>query len=131
MDKTTPSESNPFDQWRDECPKCHNRDCFTVFEFTDSTGKKRYPEARLHADGFDTNLPDAFVKKHGADTDEEKVRCDKCGEIFTLDELQLPEKCEKCGQEKRVFMHNCSCSSNCPEKYGCPECDDSCEQCAG
>jgi ribosomal protein S27E len=89
--KSKQKNPNPFDQWRTDCPKCHNRDCLTVFAFTDATGKQRHPDARLCPDGFETGLPERFVKKHGGDTDKERVRCDSCGEIFTLDDLKLPE----------------------------------------
>lgn len=82
-----PTEPNLFAQWRADCPRCHNRDCLAVFEFTDNAGRKRNVESRLHPDGFETGLSDAFVRKHGGDTDEEKVRCDVCGVVFELHEL--------------------------------------------
>lgn len=39
-----------------------------------------------------------------------------------------PERCD-CGRIKKTFMHNCSGSSNMPEFFGCPECDDRCGFC--
>lgn len=38
------------------------------------------------------------------------------------------EYCE-CGEELKHFIHNCSGSSNMPEIYGCPVCDDTCGFC--
>ena len=34
-----------------------------------------------------------------------------------------------CGETKRNFMHNCPNSSNMPEIFGCPKCDDVCPFC--
>ncbi len=39
-----------------------------------------------------------------------------------------PERCE-CGTIKKHFVHNCSGSSNMPEVFGCPKCDDTCGFC--
>lgn len=39
-----------------------------------------------------------------------------------------PKRCE-CGQFKKSFVHNCSGSSNMPEIFGCPKCDDNCGFC--
>ena len=41
------------------------------------------------------------------------------------------EICEKCGETKTYFMHNCPISSDMPEIYGCPNCDDHCAFCIG
>lgn len=37
--------------------------------------------------------------------------------------------CDKCGRQLQNFMHNCDGSSNMPEIYGCPKCDDNCPLC--
>ena len=74
-----------FDQWVSECPKCHNRQCLTVYEVTlVAVQKKHYIESPLLPDGFDvqTNFKDAS-------TEDEKVRCDNCGEIFDLSDLRI------------------------------------------
>lgn len=42
--------------------------------------------------------------------------------------INKQDLCE-CGTEKRTFMHNCPTSSNMPEIYGCPSCDDTCSSC--
>jgi len=39
------------------------------------------------------------------------------------------EVCDICGRELKNFIHNCSGSSNMPEIYGCPMCDDKCPLC--
>lgn len=40
------------------------------------------------------------------------------------------EYCECCGEEMKNFMHNCPESSDMPEIYGCPTCDDKCGFCS-
>jgi uncharacterized protein YbaR (Trm112 family) len=87
--KQAPAETpSPYAQWVDECPKCHNRDSLTVFEVTlASTGETFHIESRLFPDGFEFD-PGPQVKD--ASTEEEKVRCDTCGQQFRLDELSLP-----------------------------------------
>lgn len=39
-----------------------------------------------------------------------------------------PERCD-CGKLKKSFVHNCNGSSNMPEIFGCPKCDDTCGFC--
>jgi hypothetical protein len=81
--------SAPYDQWRDDCPKCHNRDCLIVFEVKQATtGRAYHPESALRPDGFyfAPDNPD-----DDASTYDEKVRCDLCGAVFGLCELELPE----------------------------------------
>lgn len=84
------ADEDEFVQFRDECPKCHNRDCLTVFEFKlVATGKTEYADdVKLEPDGFDVSeyLPEGV--KDGS-TEDEKVRCDTCGEVFTLDDLMV------------------------------------------
>ena len=84
--RTVPPE---YRQWVDECPKCHNRDCLTVFSVTlVETGETYHIESPLYPDGFEFD-PGSDYKS--ASTEDEKVRCDTCGQQFTLDELYLPE----------------------------------------
>ena len=73
--------------FKTHCPYCKVDGLLLVIEFEDITGKKRYPDARLEAGGFDTNLPERFVEKHGSDTDCERVKCEACLKEFSLTEV--------------------------------------------
>lgn len=77
-----------YNQWHTDCPKCHNRDCLTVFEVTlAATGETHYPESRLMSDGFDVGVDDNEMEDQS--TEDERVRCDTCGATFFLTELHL------------------------------------------
>lgn len=77
-----------FDQWITECPKCHNRDCLTVFQVTlVATGETIYPETPLHSDGFVVDPENKYDHLKDQSTEDETVRCDTCGEVFELFEL--------------------------------------------
>ena len=77
---------NEFAQWTDECPKCHHRECLVVYEVTQaSTGIVHQIESELYPDGF-VFFP---MDDGGGSTEEEKVRCDSCGEVFDLSDLVL------------------------------------------
>jgi uncharacterized protein YbaR (Trm112 family) len=74
-----------YNQWATECPRCHGQDCLTVFEATiSSTGEKFHPKSRLFADGFEAG-------DENTSTEDEKIRCDSCGEMFELRDLALEE----------------------------------------
>lgn len=79
-------------QWVDECPKCHNRNCLTVYQvFLCAANKTIYPETKLTPDGFETDPEGEYAKYKDHSTENEKVRCDTCGEIFDLSDLTIPE----------------------------------------
>lgn len=81
-----------YDQWTEECPKCHNRECLTVFQvMMVATGETVYPETRLFKDGFIVDPTGDLKHLNDQSTTDEKVRCDTCGEIFELSDLFIPE----------------------------------------
>lgn len=92
--KTEKRPRRETDQWVDECPRCHHRDCLIVFKVTMvETGHAEYPETPLHPDGFEVD-PRGELPHDMKDfsTQDEEVRCDSCGMVFALEDLYLPEE---------------------------------------
>lgn len=83
-----------YDQWTTECPRCHNQaHHLTVVEATlAATGRTIYPDTPLYPNGFE--VPLSIYRGKDASTEDEKVRCDNCGEIFELSDLALKEEKE-------------------------------------
>lgn len=77
-------------QWRTSCPACEEKDCLLVVEVTLFDGVVFEPWTRLHADGFEVGAwewNDKYAKNES--TDEEKIKCEKCGARFSLGNLSL------------------------------------------
>lgn len=79
-----------YAQWTTECPKCRHRHTLVVFRVTLlATGETLYPETSLEPDGFIVDPECEYDHVKDQSTENEKVRCDSCREIFDLSDLYL------------------------------------------
>lgn len=84
---STPVPQGPFDQWTTSCPVCGGDSLYVVAITLSATGRRMRIHEALHSDGF--IVPVDNDRYRDQSTENEKICCDRCRSIFTLDDLAL------------------------------------------
>lgn len=74
-----------WDQWKTTCPGCNGGLVVTELTLT-ATGEKLSPNTELQSDGFEFD-PDQNLRN--LSTENEVVKCIKCGRSYDLADLAL------------------------------------------
>jgi len=87
-------------------------------------------EEDMASDDAMVKLPDGkFARAYDEEaSDIRKIGVD-AGNKAAYEHVLQTKRCPTCDTKLKFFMHNCQYSSDHPEIFGCPKCDDECGHC--